>query len=207
VREPMKKFVVVIIALLISTNVFPQSFQKLIVSGGLMYPQSNHMGGSFSAEYEKQLSPSLSLYCYTGIVSWDQNIVHTIPSPELTSYSENAHSLYPFYGGVRLIISTIKTFKMFADFELGYNYLVYNSYNNIVVEEPGTNKIIDFYPDYGSKKRESESLFGFGAGLGFLQPLTHKIGLYFECKRSTLMKRINDPMVNYSLNSGIFYNI
>lgn len=205
----MKKLVVVLIVYLISTNVFSQSFQKLFVSGGLIYPELNRTGFSVSAEYEKQLSPSLSLYCYTGIVSWDQNIVSAGRGgwSQLSSYSENDHSLYPFYGGVRLIISTIKTFKMFADFELGYNYLVYNYYNDIVVEEPGTNKVISFYPDFNSGKRESEALFGFGAGIGFLQPLSQKIGLYFEYKRNTLMNRMNDPMINYSINSGIFYNM
>jgi len=202
----MKKSLLFLVVFILNANVFPQSSQNLNVSFGLLSPLSGIQGFTTSVGFEKQLSATLSIYCYAGNIYWNHdNFLYGNNLSDYTNYTDD-NNIYSFYGGTRFLLSTIRTFRIYTDLELGYNYMTYNAYNLIEFTDPLTHQK-SYLTDIKSRDKITENLLGFGVGLGVSHQLTEKAGFYLEIKRNQLFNNIDLSLTRYSLNCGIFYNI
>lgn len=194
--------------LVLPSNIFSQSMDKVKISGGFIIPSVSIKGVTANLEYQRQLSSALNIYVYTGIYSWDKNQVTFQDNGKLfNSYSEDSHLLYPLYLGTRFTISTIKTFTVYANFELGYNYLTYNSYRNVFVRDANNKFVVDFYADGSTRQKVSKSIFGFGVGLEVTQKISNYISLLLEAKRNMLIESWDNTRTHYYFNAGILISI
>ena len=204
----MKTISVLFTLIVLSSNILSQPLDKIKISGGLIIPSSAIKGFTANIEYEHQLNTKFRFYLYSGIYSWDKNQVSFQDNGKYFSgYSEDEHRLYPLYIGSRLTISSIRTFTVFANLELGYNFITYNIYQNVFVKDENNKYVISFYTDKSKHEKINESIFGFGVGLGVTQTINENISFMVETKRNTLLKSLDNLITHYYFNAGILISI
>ncbi|OGU66402.1 MAG: hypothetical protein A2499_17795 [Stygiobacter sp. RIFOXYC12_FULL_38_8] len=204
----MKKLMLIALLTFVSNVSFCQFINSVQVNGGLIFPTNAQNGLLTSFEFTHKLDESWSLYSSAGYSYFNKNTVYTdnhLDSP--TSYSEDSHKLYKLVVGSKLILNTIKSFKVFADFEFGFNHLTYNEYDMVLIKDDLQRKVLSFYPDYSSRKSTSESLYGLGFGLGFTQQINSNYGFSLEYKRLIQTKNMDYFRHYYALSLGLVYNI
>lgn len=69
------------------------------------------------------------------------------------------------------------------------------------------NKYTGFYIDANSKKVVSQSLFGIGLGLGFIQKITDKFSFSVEYKRNVIAKNLDHIRNLFALNVGLIWDM
>ena len=177
----MKKLMFIALLTFVSNVSFCQFINSVQVNGGLIFPTNAQNGLFTSFELTNKLDESWSLYSSAGYSYFNKNSVFTdyiLGSRE--SYSEDSHKLYKITLGSELILNRIKSFKIFADFELSYNHLSYNEYEMILITDDVQRKVLAFQPDYSTRKLVTENLAGFGFGLGFTQQLSSNYAFSLE---------------------------
>ncbi len=204
----MKRSFFVILFSILTIGTYCQTISSVNLIGGLIIPSGSQVGTSVCIEASTKINDSWSLYFTPGFSNWGKKYVYlTNFNSELTSYSEDNHRMYLFSAGAKLVITTIKTFKIYVNMEIGYNYLKYYSYLNYMVTDPSTNKITSFYVDNNSKKEISENLFGFGFGLGLTQKISDSFSFLVEYKRNTMTENFKSLRSSFTLNTGIVFNM
>ena len=203
----MRKLMLAVVVLA-SNLTFGQFINSVQVNGGLIFPTNAQNGLFTSLELTHTLDESWSLYSSAGYSSFDKNRVFTdnfFDSP--SSYSEDAHKLYKIVLGSKLVLNTIKSFKIFADFELGYNLLTYYEYDMVLVMDEAKRKALSFYPNLSSRQESRESLYGLGFGLGFTQQISSNYGFSLEYKRLIQTKNMDYFRHYYALSLGLVFNL
>jgi len=206
----MKKLLFIISSLIFIShiNYLGQSQYSIQIGGGLLFPNNADRGLSGNIQVNYKLSEERSLYFHTGILLWDKNIISIAKySKPYSSYSESDHILYPFYFGGHWNLKSINTFQIFLNSELGYNYLKYYGYKNVIILDEVNEKIISFYADPASKKQMSKSLFGAGIGLGIKNMISSNFGLSIEAKLNTLFYAVDNPKNYYTLNGNFIFGL
>lgn len=204
----MKKLISLLLILAANSVTFSQFINSVQIKGGMIFPSASQNGLSTAVEISHNIDSSWSLYSSAGYSYFDKNTVYTdnhLDSP--TSYSEDSHKLYKLVFGSTLILNTIKSFTVFADFEFGFNHLTYNEYDMVMIKDDLQRKVLSFYPDYSSRKSTSESLYGLGFGLGFTQQLSSDYGFSVEYKRLIQTKNLDYFRHYYALSLGLVYNL
>ncbi len=204
----MKKYLFAIILFVLLNNLHGQIINSIQLNGGIVFPSSGSDGSHVGFELIRNFNDNLCVYFSVSSIRWDRNSVHTDGIiGEIHSYSEDKHKLYPVNIGSKFSISAFRTIKAFLDLSVNYNYLKYNSYNNIIIKDPDTKEIEHFYPDLSSRKSEEENLLGFGVGLGLSNAITKKISILIECKRNSFATSWDNIRNNYVFNAGLVYNL
>lgn len=204
----MKKLISLLLILTANSVVFSQFINSVHIKGGMIFPSASQNGLLTALEASHNIDSSWSLYASAGYTYFNKNTVYTdnhLDSP--TSYSEDSHKLYKLTLGGKLILNRIKSFRVFADFELGYHHLLYNEYEMILIMDDEKRKALSFYPDIASRKETSESLLGLGFGLGFIQQLGTNYGFSVEYKRLIQTKNMDYFRHYYTLSLGLVYNL
>lgn len=204
----MKKLLFASLLMILTNNLFSQFINSVQLNGGLIMPTSGKSGPLVGFKVNHELNETWSFYLSSGYSYWDRNSVTALESSfKITSYSEDAHSMIPIYVGTKMIISTIKTFQIFVNLEIGYNYLSYNTYQNISVIDEKTKKVTSFYADVSTKKGVSESFLGAGFGLGFIQKISDGFSFSVDYKRNSIVKDLDNLRHHYILNLGLIFKI
>lgn len=204
----MKKLISLLLILAANSVVFSQFINSVQVSGGLIFPSNSQNGPLAAIQLAHNIDNNWSLYASVGFSRFDKNRVFTFRYlTDPLSYSEDSHELYNFSIGGRLILNTIKTFKIFADIEINYSYLMYNEYEMFLIYDEITYVVTGFYPNINSKKQASERLYGFGAGLGFLQQLSQNFAFSLEYKRLIQTKNMDYFRHYFVLSLGLVYTL
>lgn len=204
----MKKQISLLLILVANSVVFSQFINSVQVNGGLIFPSNSQNGPLAAIQLTHSIDDNWSLYASVGFSRFDKNRVFTFRYlTDPLSYSEDSHELYNFSVGGRLILNTIKTFKIFADFEIDYNYLKYNEYEMFLIYDEITYAITGFYPNIESKKQTSEELYGVGVGIGFIQQLSPNYAFSLEYKRVIQTKNTNYFRHHFVLSLGLIYCI
>jgi opacity protein-like surface antigen len=168
-----------------------QDLYSIKISGGIVVPMNSSNGLSASAQLNYSMNPVFSLYIYSGIAQWDKfkikfyddrTVYSGIGPHYFDSYSSDDHILIPVYIGSRINFHTNNLFTSFINFEIGYSYLSYNSYDQQEEVNPETREVVGYYPDYTTKKENRESLFGVGIGAGLSHPISKSIDLLLAFK-------------------------
>ncbi|MDP2035767.1 MAG: hypothetical protein Q8L04_00170 [Ignavibacteria bacterium] len=203
----MRKLMLAVVVLA-SNLTFGQFINSVQVNGGLIFPSNSQNGPLAAIQLTHNIDNNWSLYVSVGFSRFDKNRVFTFRYLiDPLSYSEDSHELYNLSIGGRLILNTIKTFKIFADFEISYNHLKYNEYEMFLIYDEITYAVTGFYPKINSKKQTSEGLYGFGAGLGFLQQLSSNYAFTLEYKKVIQTKNMDYFRHYYALSFGLMYNL
>ncbi|MDH7604897.1 MAG: hypothetical protein QHH13_08370 [Melioribacter sp.] len=207
----MKKLLIIIFSLIFIShiNYLGQSLYSVQVGGGLLIPNNADRGLSGNIQLNYKLSEKRSLYFHTGILLWDKNIISiaTGYGKPYSSYSESDHVLYPFYFGVNWNLKSINAFHIYLNSELGYNYLKYYGYKNVIMLDEENKKVISFYADQASKKYMSKSLFGAGIGVGIKNMMSSNLGLSIEMKLNTLFYTVDNPKTYYTLSGNFIFGL
>lgn len=204
----MKKLISLLLIIAANTVTFSQFINSVQMKGGMIFPSASQNGLSTAVEISHNVDSSWSLYSSAGYSYFNKNTVYTdnhLDSP--TSYSEDSHRLYKLVIGSKLILNTIKSFKMFADFEFGFNHLTYSEYDMVLIKDDIQRKVLSFYPNLSSRKESSESLYGLGFGLGFTQQINSNYGFSLEYKRLIQTKSMEYFRHYYALSLGLIYNL
>jgi hypothetical protein len=126
---------------------------------------------------------------------------------EVYSYSEDDHSIYSVSTGGRLLLNTIETFEIYADFEASFSHASYNKYDMYIDIDKETNRIIAFRPNFSRKEAINENLYGIGFGIGFTQQLTESYGFSLDYKRFVQTKNLEFFTHYFALNLGLYHTI
>lgn len=196
-KHGVKLFLFVII--LFFSNIYGQGEESIEFNVGVLYPRSSSNGFATSLKYNLSLNKTFSLYLYTGYSYWDKfkvvyiaEITAVQKKQILPSYSSDNHILIPIYFGTNFNLHTNKLFTSFLEFELGYSYFSYNSYENYAVKNEITGEIISYKADIESKKEVNDNLFGIGIGGGLSHPLSQTLNIILGYR------------LNSNFNSGDF---
>lgn len=204
----MKKLISLLLILAANSAVFSQFINSVQIQGGMIFPSASQNGLLTAVAATHNIDSSWSLYSSSGYSYFNKNSVFTdyiLGSRE--SYSEDSHKLYKITLGSELILNRIKSFKIFADFELSYNHLSYNEYEMILITDDVQRKVLAFQPDYSTRKLVTENLAGFGFGLGFTQQLSSNYAFSLEYKRLVQTKNMDYFRHYYALSLGLVYNL
>lgn len=202
----MKKLISLLLLLAANSVVFSQFINSVQIQGGMIFPSASQNGPLAAIQLTHNIDNYWSLYSAVGFSRFDKNRVFTFRYLiDPLSYSEDSHELYNLSIGGKLILNTIKTFKIFADFEINYNHLKYNEYEMFLIYDEVTYAVTGFYPNIDSKKQTSEGLYGFGFGLGFTQQLSSNYGFSLEYKRLIQTKNMDYFRHYYTLSLGLVY--
>ena len=203
----MRKLMLAVVVLA-SNLTFGQFINSVQVNGGLIFPTNAQNGLLTSFELTHKLDESWSLYSSAGYSSFNKNRVSTDDFfDSSSSYSEDAHKLYKIVLGSKLVLNTIKSFKIFADFEFGFNHLTYNEYDMVLIKDDLQRKVLSFYPNLSSRQESSEILYGLGFGLGFTQQFSSNYGFSVEYKRLIQTKNMDYFRHYYALSLGLVYTL
>ncbi len=178
------------------------SFQ---INGGFIYPMKSSNGLTGLLQFNYPLSLKINLYFYTGYSAWDKyKIVYrqqgTISNNDqlyFDTYSADDHVLVPFYAGTSFNMHTNKFFTSFLNIEVGYSYLSYNSYDQVIITDEETGKTLEIYADGYTRKKVKENLFGFGVGAGLSHPMTDNIDLTFSFKLNSFLNANYEGLFSY----------
>ncbi|MGB8316901.1 MAG: hypothetical protein WCE54_02165 [Ignavibacteriaceae bacterium] len=168
-----------------------QNNHSIQINGGVISPMSSSKGLSIYLQYNYYLNKQIILYTYTGYSAWDK---YKIKLPDnrpfysgivpkyFNSYSADDHILIPIYLGSRINFYSNNLFTPFINFEIGYSYLSYNSYDQQEEINPETGETVGYYPDNTTKKANRENLFGVGIGAGLSHQISENIDLLLSFK-------------------------
>lgn len=189
----------IFLILFLTTNISAQNEHSIQFNGGILFPRSSSNGFSSSLIYSYSLNSTFGIYIYTGYNSWDRfNVTYVIelipPQTKsiFNSYSSDNHILIPAYFGSRINLHTNKLFTSFLNFEIGYSYFGYNSYDNIEIIDSDTGEILDYRVNKESKKEKTDNLFGIGIGAGLSYPISNTFDVILSYR------------LNSNFNSGEF---
>jgi len=180
---------IISICIILCSTLSAQDPISIQINGGLISPMSSTNGYIGSAQFNYSVSPKISLYIYSGYSSWNKHTEYfredfsQIQKQTLfNAYSADDHTLIPVYIGSKINFHSNSLFTAFLNFELGYSFLSYNSYNinkSIGIE---TGVVQGYFTDLSSKKRINESVFGVGIGGGISHPITERLNLILSYK-------------------------
>jgi len=171
--------------------VLAQDSHSIQINGGIISPRSSSNGLVGSIQYNYSFNTSLIFYAYMGYSAWDRNkvVLHNIKEVYTNksqhyfySYSEDEHYLIPVYIGTSIDLHTNKLFTSFLEFEIGYSYLSYISYENVIVTDPESGEVLSYYADGSTGENVQENLFGVGIGAGLSHPISSGINLLLTFK-------------------------
>lgn len=164
-----------------------QDSNSLQFTGGIISPMSSSRGLTGNVQFNYVLNSNVIFYISSGYSSWNYYFIifHEDFSPvQHQQYFRKAaasdHYMIPLYVGSRINFHTIKLFTSFIEFEAGYSYLHFNSYDFRKVIIPETGEVLDYAQI--SKTKNSENLFGIGIGAGISHPITDNFSLILEFK-------------------------
>lgn len=200
-----------VIAFIFSQTLFSQNNSSIQINGGFISKRMSSLGLNASLQYNYKTSENFELYGYAGYSGWD--LYKIVIRQELKFYNcpvEDNHDLYSVFGGARIYFGKTNWFTAFAEAEMGYVYLTYNSYKFFSVSNQENQ--IAFYPDYGTKTYNRENLYGFGLGVGLIHPMSGGISLIFNYKLNTYINNNYNGLFSkrgtYSIiNVGFNYQI
>ncbi|MBK8946668.1 MAG: hypothetical protein IPM32_15550 [Ignavibacteriae bacterium] len=200
----IKKNIYVLYLSIFVSNLFAQTNNSIEVSGGFIFPMSSTNGLIGNIQFNYPLTDDFYLYIYTGYSEWDKfkisidyrysEIESTINNQKrfIPSYSANSHIKIPLYLGTRLNFRTNKLFTSFINFEFGYSYLSYNSYDKWNPVYSNSGEVINYIPEEATKEKNTEYLFGIAIGLGASIPISKDLNviLNYKVNSSTNFKYI-----------------
>lgn len=204
----MKKLILVVLLSILSSNCFAQFINTVKVKAGLLFPTNAQNGTITAFEVTHDLNKNWTLFSAFNYSSFNQDRVSLLPyRGAVYSYSEDDHSLYSLSIGGRLLLNTIETFEIYADFEASFNHTSYNKYDMYIDIDKETNRIITFRPNFSRKEAINESLYGIGFGIGFTQQLTESYGFSLDYKRFVQTKNLEFFTHYFALNLGLYHAI
>ena len=181
----LKLFMIFII--LYSTKIFSQRGNTIQISSGVMSARNSDKGILGTIQFNYNINDSFSLYTYSGIFYWNTNKVNYYAGQETANnlrntYSEDNHKMIPFYIGSRYFFNNSSVFKPFVNIEIGFSYLIFNSYAFNQINNPdGT-----FTLEPGNKTEKKDTFFGAGVGIGASHDIGDNLELLLEFRFNTL---------------------
>lgn len=206
----MKKlFSLTLLHLFLISPVLSQPEYSIQINGGLLMPNGNDKGLTTNMQFNYLLEESVYLYFNSGISSWDKNIISLATGKGLpyTSYSEDDHLLIYFYTGIQKSLKSVKTFNIYLTVDVGYNYLMYNKYKNIILVNEDTKELVKFDIDPDSRKRESKNIFGTGIGIGINNMMSENFGISVSGKMNNLFYLLKELNTQYSIMVSFIFKI
>jgi opacity protein-like surface antigen len=180
---------IIFISIILCSTLSAQDSYSIQINGGLISPWSSSDGFLGTAQFNYPVSSKISLYIYSGYSTWDKYIVYYQESLPLVHkqiifriYSADDHTLIPIYIGSKINFHTNSLFTAFLNFELGYSFISYNSYDIQKSVNAVTGAVLSYYTDQSSKKRINESVFGLGIGGGLSHPISERLNLILSYK-------------------------
>jgi len=191
-----------------SNITFAQDDFTIQINGGVIIPMSSSNGLTTSIQFNYSFNPNIQFYIYSGYSSWNKYKVvfhedySTVQKQQLfNSYSSDDHILIPIYIGSRIDFHTNKLFASFANVEIGYSHLSYNTYENVKEVNQETGEVLSYNADKSTRKEINENLLGIGIGAGLSHPITENINLILSFK---LNSHVNSKYYGLFSNRGIY---
>jgi len=179
----------IFISVVLSSTISAQDSYSIQINGGLISPMSSSNGFVGTAQFNYPVSSKISLYIYSGYSSWDkytdyyrEDYSPTQKQTLFNAYSADDHSLIPVYIGSKINFHSNSIFTAFLNFELGYSFISYNSFDIQKSVNAVTGAVLSYYTDQSSKKRIDESVFGIGIGGGLSHPISERLNLILSYK-------------------------
>lgn len=216
----MIKYALVLLVILNVPFKTPAQNTSLEIHGGIISPRHSSVGFSTALQFNYRVNTAISCYLYSGISLWDKHeilirkegIIYNNEPNIFESYSADDHFLIPVYMGAKIFFRPNKLFVPFLNFELGYSYLSYNSYEQIPRVSSETGRVVGYEPDKTAKKVNHENLFGVGFGAGISHSISNSINLLLAFKLNSFVNE-NYPGLFSSrgtyttFSAGLNYNL
>ena len=200
--------VLIFTPIIFSHTALAQESNSIQFNGGIIMPLSSSKGLSGSVQFNYPLTEAFELYINTGYAVWDRYNVtfqeELIPPQKqqyFKTYLADDHTLIPVYLGGKLTFNRNKIFSAYANFEIGYSHLTYNSYGILKSIDPETGVVLGYYPDATTRIKHSEDLLGFGFGAGLTHPMTRNLNLILGFKLNTFL---NDNYRGFFSSRGTY---
>ncbi len=204
----IKKNGCLILFVILTNPIFSQNNNSIELSGGVIFPMSSSDGFTGNFQFNYAITEDFYLYLSTGYSEWNNfriSIDYRYSENENTFYqqkrfissvSADNHINIPFYLGTKLNFRTNKLFTSFMNFELGYSYFSFNSYNKWDPVYSNSGEVINYIPDEITKIKNKEHLFGIAIGLGASIPMTKDLNLIINYKVNTNTNFNNIALLN-----------
>lgn len=181
--------VIIFTSIIFFSTISAQDPISIQINGGTILPMSSSNGYIGTIQFNYSINSKISLYIYSGYSSWDKYTEHfredysTIQKQTLfNAYSSDDHKLIPLYVGSKFNVHSNKLFTAYLNFELGYSFISYNSYNIVKSIGIETGVVQNYHADLSSKKRIDEGVFGLGIGAEVSHPITERLNLILSYK-------------------------
>jgi len=197
-----------------ASNLLAQENFSIQLNSGI----SDFSGYSGSLQLNYSLNSDLDLYLYSGYSNVDE---HNRLGHRGLDYTENLHSsglfignsnMIPIYFGSSLDLFENEWITTFANLELGYSHLSFNTYESMIPVYSDNGEILRYTPDRSTAEKHKDNLFGAGIGVGAAHSLTSNIEILLNFKLNTStnfggMNMFSRRSTYTSLLAGINYGL
>lgn len=209
-----KKVIFILAIIFITNSIKAQSDISIQLNSGI----SDFSGYSGLLQLNYSLNSEIDLYLYSGYSNVDE---HNRLGHRGLEFTDNRHSsgsfvgnsnVIPIYFGGSLDLFENDWITTFANLELGYSHLSFNTYERMLPVFSNDGEIRRYSPDRSTREKHTENLFGTGIGLGASHPITTGLEVLLTIKLNTStnfekMNMFNRRSTYTSLLAGINYRL
>ena len=210
------KSIVVITVIFFAASINAQSDFSIQLNSGL----SGFSGFSGLLQLNYSLNSDLDLYLYSGYSNVDRRINSRLDNHDLGLHQSSNHSrlimgdnnIIPIYFGGSLDFYKNDWITTFANLELGYSHMSFNTYERMLPVHSDAGDVIGYRPDRSTRENHSENLFGTGIVVGASHQITNGLEVLLTLKLNTntnfgRMKIFSRPTTYTSLLAGLNYRL
>lgn len=215
-----KKAIFVMAIIFFTNSINAQSDFSIQLNSGISDISSSLTGFSGQLQLNYSLNPDLDLYLYSGYSNVERHNNNRLSHHDLNLANSRNHSglimgdnnVIPIYFGGSLDLFENEWITTFANLELGYSYLSFNTYERMLPIHSDNGELIRYRPDRSTRENHSENLFGTGIGVGASHEITNGLEVLLTLKLNTntnfdRMKMFSRPSTYTSLLAGINYRL
>ena len=211
-----KKVIFALAVLFFTNGINAQSDFSIQLNSGL----SGFSGFSGLLQLNYSLNSDLDLYLYSGYSNVDRRINSRLDNHNLgldrSRYNSGLimgdNNIIPIYLGGSLDLFENDWITTFANLELGYSHMSFNTYDRMLPISSDAGDVIRYRPDRSTRENHSENLFGTGIGVGASHQITNGLEVLLTLKLNTNtnfdgMKMFSRPSTYTSLLAGLNYRL
>ena len=211
-----KKTIFVIAIMFFANSINAQRDFSIQLNSGL----SGFSGFTGLLQLNYSLNSDLDLYLYSGYSNVDRRINSRLDNHNLgldrSRYNSGLimgdNNIIPIYLGGSLDLFENDWITTFANLELGYSHMSFNTYDGMLPIHSDEGDVIRFRPDRSTRESHSENLFGTGIGVGASHQIANGLEVLLTLKLNTntnfdRMKMFSRTSTYTSLLAGINYRL
>ncbi len=215
-----KEIILALAILFLTNSINAQSDFSIQLNSGISSSSNSLKGFSGLLQLNYSLNSDLDLSLYSGYSKLDKNYNDHLRHRDLdftksryfNGLIEGDNNIIPIYFGGSLDLYENEWITTFANLELGYSHLSFNTYESMLPVNSDDGKLIRYRPDRSTREKHSENLFGTGIGLGAAHPITTGLEVLLTLKLNTSTNFDNMSMFgrrssSISLLAGLNYSL